>query len=278
VLREDAFGGTVRKVPAAVLRVEPFPKPTMTVLLAEDHTIVREGLRLLIETQGDIKIVGEAKTGCEAIQMASDLHPEIVIMDIAMPLMNGIQATQRILKNYPITKVLILSAHSDPQYVEAVLMAGAMGYLIKQASFEILVKAIRELHRGKTFFSPSIAKYLKDEYRKSPDGIGLHRKKEGQLTSRERELLKFIVDGNRNKRIASELGISTKTVEKHRQHLMKKMHIHDIAGLTRFALGAGIIKTPDYSMIQDLPDKSGGDTYSRVPAEKDNLSHSHSGH
>jgi DNA-binding NarL/FixJ family response regulator len=233
------------KVPAAVLRVGTIPRHTMTVLLADDHTIVRQGLRLLIKTQGDIKIVGEAKTGYEAIQMTSDLRPEIVIMDIAMPLMNGIQATRRILKLYPITKVLILSAHRDPKYVEAVLLAGAMGYLIKQASFESLVKAIRELHRGKTFFSPSIAKYLKDEYRKSPDKMGLHKKKENQLTSREQELLKCIVDGNRNKGIALELGITTKTVEKHRENLMRKMHIHDIAGLTRFALGAGIIRTPD---------------------------------
>src|SRR5277367_5435243 len=125
----------------------------IAVLLAEDHTIVRQGLRLLIENDGDIEIVGEAKTGREAVQMTGDLRPEIIVMDIAMPLLNGIEATRQILKAFPTTKVLILSAHSDPEYVEQVVKAGAMGYLVKQSSGEVVAQAIRELQKGKTFFT-----------------------------------------------------------------------------------------------------------------------------
>src|SRR5476649_503833 len=134
----------------------------ITVLLAEDHTIVRQGLRLLIEADGDIEIIGEAKTGREAVQMTGDLRPEVVVMDIAMPLLNGIQATRQILKAFPARKVLILSAHSDPECIEQVVKAGALGYLVKQSSGEVVAKAIRELQKGKTFFSSSIAKRLRD--------------------------------------------------------------------------------------------------------------------
>jgi len=228
----------------------------IAVLLAEDHAIVRQGLRLLVEAGGDIEIVGEAKTGREALQMTQELHPEIVVMDIAMPLLNGLEATRQILKALPKTKVLILSAHSDPEYVEQVVKAGAVGYLVKQSSGDILAKAIREIHNGRTFFSPSIAKRLKDEYQKSTDGIGLRKKNSIQLTSREAELLQLIAEGQANKQIASELAISIKTVEKHRQHLMEKLNIHDIAGLTRFAIAAGIIESSVQSTItQDEPSK-----------------------
>lgn len=224
----------------------------IAVLLAEDHTIVRQGLRLLIEADGDIEIVGEAKTGREAVQMTGDFHPDIVVMDIAMPLLNGLQATRQILKAYPATKVLILSAHSDPEYIEEVVKVGASGYLVKQASAEVVAKAVRELHQGKTFFTPSIAKHLKDGYRKSSDGVGLEKKSDTELTSREAELLQLIAEGYVNKQIASELRISIKTVEKHRQHLMEKLNIHDIAGLTRFAIAAGIIE----SSVQSTIDKA----------------------
>ena len=228
----------------------------ITVLLAEDHTLVRQGLRLLIEADGDIEIVGEAKTGREAVQMNSDLRPEIVVMDIAMPLLNGIQATRQILKAHPATKILILSAHSDPEYVEQVVKAGALGYLIKHTSGEVVAKAIRELHNGKTFFTQAIAKRLKEGYQKSDDGIGLQKKSSTELTSREAELLQLIAEGHVNKQIASELGISIKTVEKHRQHLMEKLNLHDIAGLTRFAIASGIIESSVQSTIgQGAPSK-----------------------
>jgi DNA-binding NarL/FixJ family response regulator len=220
-----------------------------TVLLAEDHTIVRQGLRLLVEADGDIKIVGEAKTGREAVQMTRDLRPEIIVMDIAMPLLNGLEATRQILKAFPGAKILILSAHSDPEYIEQVVKAGALGYLVKQSSGDVLAKAIRELHSGRTFFTPSIAKRLKDQFQKPADGVGLRKKKDHQLTSREVELLQLIAEGHANKQIASELTISIKTVEKHRQHLMEKLNIHDIAGLTRFAIAAGIIESSVQSTV-----------------------------
>ncbi len=225
----------------------------IAVLLVEDHMIVRQGLRLLIEAGGDIEIVGEAKTGREAVQMAGALRPEIVVMDIAMPLLNGLEATRQILKAYPAMKVLILSAHSDPEYVEQVVKAGAMGYLVKQSSGEIVAQAIRELQKGKTFFTPSIARHLKDGYQKSTDGVGLRKKSATVLTSRESELLQLIAEGQANKQIASELAISIKTVEKHRQHLMEKLNIHDIAGLTRFAIAAGIIESSVQSTIAKGP-------------------------
>ena len=221
----------------------------IAVLLADDHAIVRQGLRLLVEADGDIEIVGEARTGREAVQMTQELHPEIVVMDIAMPQLNGIQATRQILKAFPATKVLILSAHSDPEYVEQVVKEGAMGYVVKQASGEVVAKAIRELHKGKTFFIPSIAKRLNEDYQKSPGEVGLRKKHGIQLTSREAELLQLIAEGHVNKQIASELAISIKTVEKHRQHLMEKLHIHDIAGLTRFAIATGIIESCVQSTI-----------------------------
>ena len=214
----------------------------ITIVLVEDHTVVREGLRVLIEAFGDIEIVGEAKTGREAVRMVSDLRPDVVVMDIAMPLLNGLQATRQILKAFPKAKVLILSAHGDPEYVEAVVKVGAMGYLLKQSSSQVVASAIRELQKGKMFFTPSIAKRLKDEYRKSPTGIGLRKKTEIQLTVREAEMLQLIAEGHLNKQIAAELGISVKTVDKHRQHLMDKLNIHDIAGLTRFAISAGFIE------------------------------------
>jgi len=228
----------------------------IAVLLVEDHTIVRQGLRLLIEAEGDIQIVGEAKTGREAVQMARSIRPEVIVMDIAMPLLNGLQATRQILKDLPSTKVLILSAHSDPEYVDQVVKIGALGYLVKQSSGDVLAMAIRELQKGKTFFSPAIAKRLKEDYQRSSDGVGLQRKSTTVLTSREAELLQMIAEGHVNKQIAAELGISIKTVEKHRQHLMEKLNIHDIAGLTRFAIATGIIESSVQSTIgQDAPSK-----------------------
>jgi DNA-binding NarL/FixJ family response regulator len=224
----------------------------ITVLLVEDHMIVRQGLRLLIEADGDIEIVGEAKTGREAVRMAGDLQPDVIVMDIAMPLLNGLQATRQILKTFPATKILILSAHSDPEYIEQVVKAGALGYLVKQTSGEVLAAAIRELQKGKTYFASSIAKRLKEEYQPSP--LGLQKKRATQLTTREAELLQLIAEGHVNKQIASELGISIKTVEKHRQHLMEKLNIHDIAGLTRFAIASGIIESSVQSTIR--PTKS----------------------
>lgn len=215
----------------------------ITVLLAEDHMIVREGLRAILEAEGDIEIVGQAQDGRQAVELTEQLHPNVVVMDIAMPRLNGMEAARQILKAAPATRILILSAHSDEAYVDQVMSLGAAGYLIKQTSLLILAKAIREAFKGNNFFSPSIAKRLQDQERKSRERGDLHSKKIALLTSREVEVLQLIAEGKANKETASELAISIKTVEKHRQALMEKLNIHDTAGLTRYAIAAGIIES-----------------------------------
>jgi DNA-binding NarL/FixJ family response regulator len=213
------------------------------VLLADDHMIVREGLRALLEAEGDVEVVGEAQTGRQAVQLTRRLRPDVVVMDIAMPLLNGLEATRRIVKAVPTTRVLILSAHSDDEYIRQVILLGAAGYLIKQTSADLLSKAIREVEKGNTFFSPSIANRLQSLSLESPDGCGVLRRKKAGLSSREVEVLQLIAEGKANKQVAAELGISIKTVEKHRQHLMSKLDLHDTAGLTRYAIAAGIIES-----------------------------------
>jgi DNA-binding NarL/FixJ family response regulator len=215
----------------------------ITVLLAEDHMIVREGFRRLLDAEDDLEVIGEAETGRQAVALARKLRPAVVVMDIAMPLLNGLEATRQILKVIPDTKVLILSAHSDDAYVEQAIAFGAVGFLLKQTSSRDLSRAIREVQKGNTFFSPSIAKRLDKRNQKSPDRGGRLKKNTVRLSSREMEVLQLIAEGEPNKQVAAELGISTKTVEKHRQSLMQKLNIHDVAGLTRYAIGAGIIES-----------------------------------
>jgi DNA-binding NarL/FixJ family response regulator len=216
----------------------------ITVLLADDHAVVRAGFRALLEAESGIEIVGEAKTGREAVQLTKKLRPAVVVMDIAMPLLNGLEATRQILKAFPATKVLILSAHSDDEYVDEVIRLGAAGYLIKQTSAHILSQAIRDAHKGKPFFDPSVAQRLDDRRENSHLGPkGWRTKGDVGLTSREVEILQLIAEGKANKQTAAELGISIKTVEKHRQNLMSKLGIHDTAGLTRYAVAAGIIES-----------------------------------
>ena len=225
------------------------PPKHITVLLAEDHMIVREGLRSILDAEGDIEVVGEAQDGRQAVELAKELLPSVIVMDIAMPRLNGLEATRQILKIAPATRILILSAHSDDAYVEQVMALGAAGYLIKQTSLLILAKAIREANRGNSFFSPSIAKRLRDRDNRSRDRDGLHSKKIATLTSREVEVLQLIAEGKANKETAEELKISIKTVEKHRQALMEKLNIHDIASLTRYAISAGIIESVKLTII-----------------------------
>src|ERR1700677_2827227 len=215
----------------------------ITVLLAEDHTIVREGFRKMLELETDLEVVGEAKDGRQAVALAKKLRPAVVLMDIAMPLLNGLEATRQILKAVPDTRILILSAHSDDAYVKNATEAGAMGFLLKQTSSHEVCRAIREIHNGKTFFSPSVSLRLNRLNPQSLDRTGRQNKKTAHLTSREMEVLQLIAEGKANKQIASELGIGIKTVEKHREHLMQKLDIHDTAGLTRYAIGAGIIES-----------------------------------
>jgi DNA-binding NarL/FixJ family response regulator len=213
----------------------------ITVLLAEDHTIVREGFRKLLETESELEVVGEAQTGREAVALTRKLRPSVVVMDIAMPLLNGLEATRQIRKAFPDTKVVMLSAHSDDAYVEQAIAIGAAGFLLKQTSSHDLSRAIREVQKGNTFFSASISKRLRDQ--KSPVRGEALRRKVAHLSSRELEVLQLIAEGKANKQTAAELGISIKTVEKHRQNLMAKLNIHEISGLTRYAIGAGIIES-----------------------------------
>jgi len=213
----------------------------ITVLLAEDHMVVREGFRKLLAAEADLEVVGEAQTGRQAVALARKLRPAVVVMDIAMPLLNGLEATRQVRKAVPGTKVLILSAHNDDAYVEQAIAFGAVGFLVKQTSSHDLSRAIREVQNGNTFFSPSVAGRLHDQ--KSPNGGGPLKKKLAHLSSRELEVLQLIAEGKANKQTAAELGISIKTVEKHRQNLMVKLNIHEISGLTRYAIAAGIIES-----------------------------------
>ena len=215
----------------------------ITVLLAEDHTIVREGLRKMLELEDDIAVVGEAQDGRQAVVLAKKFRPDVVLMDIAMPLLNGLEATRQLLKIFPATKVLMLSAHSDDAYVANATDSGAVGFLLKQTSAHDVCRAIREVHKGKTFFSPSLARRQDRLRPPAPDRAGALKTKITQLTSREMEVLQLIAEGKANKETASELGIGIKTVEKHREHLMEKLDIHDTAGLTRYAISAGIIES-----------------------------------
>jgi DNA-binding NarL/FixJ family response regulator len=196
-----------------------------------------------LEAEADITVVGEAETGRQAVELTIKLRPTVVVMDIAMPLLNGLEATRQIRKAAPDTQVLILSAHSDDAYVEQVTALGARGYLLKQTSARFLSEAIREVQKGNTFFSPSIARRLQKHYEKPVGRAELRKKPADNLSSREVEVLQLIAEGQANKQVAAELGISVKTVEKHRQHLMEKLNIHDTAGLTRYAVSAGIIES-----------------------------------
>jgi len=215
----------------------------ITVLLAEDHTIVREGFRKMLELEDDIEVAGEAQDGRQAVALAIKLRPDVVLMDIAMPLLNGLEATRQVLKAVHATKVLILSAHSDDAYVQSATESGAVGFLLKQTSAHDVCRAIREVLNGKTFFSPSISRRQDRLHPPGPGQAGAGKKNGAVLTSREMEVLQLIAEGKANKETASELGISMKTVEKHRENLMAKLDIHDTAGLTRYAIGAGIIES-----------------------------------
>jgi len=214
----------------------------ITVLLAEDHQVVREGFRSLLEHERDIEVIGEAETGRQAVQLTRKLRPAVVVMDIAMPLLNGLEATRQIRKDFPDTKILILSAHSDDAYVEQVSTLGASGFLLKQTSSHVLATAIREVQEGKSFFSSSVSKRVKDRSRQLA-ARGGSKKGGNRLSSREVEVLQLIAEGKPNKQVAAELGVSFKTVDKHRQHLMSKLDIHDVAGLTRYAIAEGIIES-----------------------------------
>ena len=215
----------------------------ITVLLAEDHTIVREGFRKMLELENDLEVVGEAQDGRQAVALVKKLRPAAVLMDIAMPQLNGLEATRQILKTVPGTKIVILSAHSDDAYVKNAIESGAVGFLLKQNSSHVVCEAIRQVQKGDTYFGPTVARRLHQLEGKAQSRVGRPQPRNVQLTSREMEVLQLIAEGKANKQTAAELGIGMKTVEKHREHLMQKLDIHDTAGLTRYAISAGIIES-----------------------------------
>jgi DNA-binding NarL/FixJ family response regulator len=215
----------------------------ITVLLAEDHTVVREGFRKILELEDDFEVVGEAKDGRQAVALVKKLRPAVVVMDIAMPLLNGLEATREILKAVRGTRILILTAHGDDAYIKDAMKSGAVGFLLKQASAHVLSKGIREVNKGNIFFGPFMAKRLPERERKSLDRAGRPKPRNDRLTSREMEVIQLVAEGQANKQIAAELGLGIKTVEKHRERLMAKLNVRDTAGLTRYAISAGIIES-----------------------------------
>ncbi|HEX2618267.1 MAG TPA: response regulator transcription factor [Flavobacteriales bacterium] len=225
---------------------------SLTVLLAEDHTIVREGLRKILDLADDVTVVGEAGNGREAVLMAKRLIPAVVLMDIAMPLLNGFEATRQILRSQPDTRVLMLSAYSDEAYVHTAIEAGVVGFLLKQTSANDLCHAIREVHAGRTFFVPQLPLPHQVLTTRLPPArpLGPEHNRKPRLSPREREVLQLIAEGKANKETAAGLGISIKTVEKHREHLMRKLGIHDTAGLTRYAIAVGIIESSAQVIIR----------------------------
>jgi len=211
----------------------------ITVFLSDDHAVVREGLRLLLGASQDIEVIGEAADGFRAVGEAKRLQPDVVLMDIAMSVLNGVEAARRIVREVPTAKVLILSCHSDDQHVEQAVQAGAAGYLMKETASKELLKAIREACKGNTFFSPPIARRLskKWQYRNGQSKS----RRASPLTGRQTQILQLIAEGYSTKQIAGVLSVSTKTVEKHRQAVMDKLGIHNIASLTRYAISTGVV-------------------------------------
>ncbi len=209
------------------------------VLLVEDHTLVREGIRSLLDSFKDVEVVGEAANGRDALRKTRQLAPEVVLMDISMPELNGMEATARLAKSCPDSKVLMLSMHNDEEYVAQSLRAGARGYLVKESATRELEHAIQVLARGEIYFSNSISVNAVERLMAdNSSGSAL-----AQLTSRQREILQLIAEGCRTREIAERLSLSIKTVETHRTHLMERLGIWDVPGLVKFAIKAGLIQS-----------------------------------
>jgi DNA-binding NarL/FixJ family response regulator len=208
------------------------------ILIVDDHAVVREGLCALLRSEEDMEVVGEAHEGRQGVALALKTVPHVVLMDLSMPVLNGLDATRAILKRLPATRVLVLSSYRDHECVQKVIQSGAAGYLTKQTAAGELCRAIREVCRGRQFYTPDIAKILRDHERAT------RLPARGRLTDREIQVLQLISEGFPNKGIATELGISIKTVEKHRQSVMDKLNLHETAGLTRYAISSGIAPSP----------------------------------
>ena len=211
------------------------------ILLADDHTLVRQGLRRVLEERPEWEVVAEAGDGREAIRQAEALKPDICIIDIAMPLLNGIEATRQIVKRSPSTRVLVLSMYSDEAYVSQMLKAGATGYLLKDSADVDLVRAVSEVSQGKTFFSPAVARLMLDDDTGQPADKGITDRYES-LSDREREVFQLIAEGKANKEIAALLSISPNTVETHRARLMEKLDVHSAAEIVLNAVRRGVVR------------------------------------
>jgi DNA-binding NarL/FixJ family response regulator len=210
------------------------------VIIAEDHAVVRQGLRVLVEEARDMEVVGEARNGQEAVKMAKQCAPDVVLMDLVMPVMGGAEATRQLLQTSPKSRVLVLSSYTAEECVWELLQAGAVGYLTKHSASEELLQAIREVHTGGSYFSPGIARNIRKQNRAAHLGRGS--RGPSRLSPREAQVLGLIATGMPNKEIAYTLQISIKTVEKHRQQLIDKLDIHDTAGLTRYAVEHGYLQ------------------------------------
>jgi len=206
------------------------------LLLVDDHKIVRDGMRSLLSEGREISVIGEAENGRQAVALAKELKPDVILMDIAMPDMNGIEAASQIIRENERIKVLILSMHSEKMFVSKAFAAGVSGYLLKDCDIEEILSAIRAVQANQKYISPLIAGTIIEDYRD-----GLKEQKVSILTEREREVLQLIAEGKTSKKIANLLGISTKTIDAHRQQIMDKLNIHTIAGLTRYAIKEGLI-------------------------------------
>jgi two-component system response regulator NreC len=210
------------------------------VVLADDHRMMREGIRALLERQKDIEVVGEAADGREAVRLATQLSPDLVVMDVSMPLLNGIEATRQIRRDCPKVSILILTVHESEEYVAQLLAAGADGYIIKRAAGDELISAIRAVNQGEAFLHPSVARVVIEDYvrrLKEGEGLGV----QDVLTDREREVLQLIAEGYTNREIADLLHVSIKTVQNHRSKIMNKLDLHDRGELIKYAIQQGII-------------------------------------
>jgi len=210
----------------------------LQVLLADDHALVRAGMRMLLEAMGHVNVLGEAADGHTVLQMVEQLQPQLVLMDIAMPGLNGLEATARITRQWPHVKVVMLSMHQDEQYVRQALKVGATGYLLKDSATTELALAIAAVARGETYLSPAASKGVLNDYvqrLRNEDTSQIN------LTPRQREVLQLVAEGRSTKEIALLLALSVKTVETHRSLLMKQLDVHEVAGLVRYAIRAGII-------------------------------------
>jgi two-component system response regulator NreC len=218
----------------------PVSAKTIRILLADDHTVMRSGLRLLLERQPNLQVIGEASDGRQAVDMAAAEKPDVVVMDIAMPHLNGVEAARQIALRNPATAIAILSMHSDESYVIRSLKAGARAYLLKDSAEADLIAAIHAITAGKTFFSPAVTRLLKEDFMHQLADVGAEDSYE-LLTTREREVLQLVAEGKSNKDVANLLNLSLYTVETHRTHILQKLNLHSVPELILYAVRKGII-------------------------------------